>query len=213
MKIEIGKTRPENFRESWPGEYSYFSHFEHGAIVPDVLSMITTKKESGIPNACFHSGTVFTGDPGAYYVVMPGFVEGSHTYANILRDREFCVNFLSSKYYPACKKTVQFNSDEDDEIAAGGFTPERCKTIGVPRIGEAMLSFECKLISAQAIDGRGRNILLIVEVQLAHGDENCHKLDMLCGENGCMYNIPSPQNPLTEERMPTAAAFLKPFDL
>lgn len=42
-------------------------------------------------------------------------------------------------------------------------------------------------------------------------DENCHKLEYICGEHGFIYNIPSPQNPLTEERMPTAAASLTPF--
>ena len=55
---------------------------------------------------------------------MPGLTPDSHTGTNILRDREFCVNFLSSKFYAACKKTVEENEYETDEIFTGGFTAE-----------------------------------------------------------------------------------------
>jgi flavin reductase (DIM6/NTAB) family NADH-FMN oxidoreductase RutF len=213
MKVEIGKARPENFKESWPGEYSFFSHFEHSAIVPEALSLITTVKGNGKPNACFHSGTTFTGDPEHYYVIMPGFTEESHTYHNILRDKEFCINYLSSQYYADCKKTIKHNKEGDDEIAAGGFTAEACKEIAPQRVAEAIISIECKLHSTHDIDGHGRHILLIGEVLLAHVDENSHILDRICGPNGFMYNIPSPQSPLTEERTPTAAAHLTPFKI
>jgi len=210
MKVEIGTERPDHFKESWPGEYSYFSHYEHGAIVPQVLSLITTLKENGKPNAAFHAGTVFAGDPTGYYAMMPG-LSFSHTYTNILRDKEFCINFLSSEYYDACKKTVEENGDETDEISAGGFTPEPCKTIGGFRIKEAILSFECKLTSVQDITGQNHLFLVIGQVQLGIVDERCHTLEHICGAKGFMYNIPAAQNPLKTERMPTAAAFLTPF--
>ncbi len=209
-KIELGKERPDNFKESWSGEYKYFSHFEHGAIVPQVLSMVTTMKENGKPNAAFHAGTVFSGDPSGYYVIMPG-ISYSHTYTNILRDKEFCVNFLSSEYYEACKRTVAENSEDTDEIIAGGFNAEPCKTISGFRIEEAILSFECKLVSIQDITGQNGLFMLIGQVQLGVVDENCHRLENICGSKGFMYHIPSPQNPLTDERMPTAAAYLTPF--
>lgn len=153
---------------------------------------------------------MFSGDPSGYYVIIPG-LSHSHTYENILRDKEFCVNFLSSKYYSNCKKTVAENGDDTDEIAAGGFTAELCKTIGGNRIAEAMLSYECKLTSVQDITGRNKLFMVIGQVQLVTIEENCHKLDFMCGPDGFMYNIPSPQNPLTEERLPTAAAYLTPF--
>lgn len=209
MKIEVGKARPENFKEAWPGEYVFFSHFEHNAVVPQVLSMITTTKPNGKTNACFHSGAAFMGDKNGYYILLPGICN-SHTYENILRDREFAVNFLSSQFYSSCKKTVAENEEDTDEILVGGFTPEPCKTIGGFRIKESILALECKLVSTQDLTGSG-HFLFVGQVELAIVDENCHKLENICGENGFMYNIPSPQSPLTQERMPTAAAFLTPF--
>ena len=213
MKIEIGKERPAHFKEAWPGEYSYFSHFEHSTVVPHVLSMITTKKSNGKPNACFHCGTVFTGDPSGYYVIMPGLTPDSHTGANILRDGVFCVNFLSGKYYSACKKTIEENGDDTDEIAAGGLTAEPCKTIDGYRIQEALLTFECKLSTTLDVTGQGRAMMFIGQVQLAAVEDGGHLLQNMCGPDGFMYNIPSPQNPLTAERMPTGAAYLTPFDI
>ena len=37
MKIEIGKEKPANFKEMWPGELEFFSHFDCAAVVPNVL--------------------------------------------------------------------------------------------------------------------------------------------------------------------------------
>ena len=85
-----------------------------------------------------------------YYIILPGMGQ-SHTYANILREKEFCVNFISSKYYMACGKTIEHNDEGDDEISVGGFTAMPCKTISVPRIEESIVSFECKLVSTHDI--------------------------------------------------------------
>ncbi|MCL2884659.1 MAG: hypothetical protein FWF49_04170, partial [Oscillospiraceae bacterium] len=88
MKIEIGKTKPANFKEAWPGELSFSSHFECGAVVPNVLSLITTLKENGTNNACFYAGTTFAGNAENYYIILPGLGQ-SHTFSNITRDKEF----------------------------------------------------------------------------------------------------------------------------
>lgn len=210
MKIEIGKTKPANFTEACPGELSMSSHFECGAVVPNVLSMITTAKENGKPNACFYAGITFAGGPENYYVVMP-WAGQSHTYFNILRDKEFCVNFISSKYCGACNKTIEHNSDDDDEISVGGFTSEPCKTIKIPRLGEAFISLECKLTEAHDIAGLGKEKIFIGEVQLAHVEEGFHQLDKICSLDGFMFNINSAQNLKSDERMPYAKAYLTPF--
>ena len=212
MKIEIGKTKPENFTETYPGELSNSSHFECGAVVPNVLSLITTTKENGRSNACFYAGTTFAGDAEHFYIILPN-LGGSHTSTNILRDKEFCVNFLSSKYYKACGLTIEHNDEDDDEITAGGFTAKPCKTVKVPRIEESIVSFECKLVSSHDILGDGKTVIYIGEVQLAHVEENSHLMDRLTGPNGFMYNINSAQNLLSKERMPYGAAYLTPFEI
>lgn len=52
MKIEIGSSKPEKYKEYWPGQYKVFSHFEYIAGVPQPLFVISTLKENGKPNLC-----------------------------------------------------------------------------------------------------------------------------------------------------------------
>ena len=54
MKIRIGKERPVHFREEYPGQFEIVSHMECAAGVPQVLFAITTWKQNGKPNVCFH---------------------------------------------------------------------------------------------------------------------------------------------------------------
>ena len=212
MKIEIGKERPVNFKETYPGELVNNSHFDCGAVVPNVLSLITTLKENGKHNACFYAGSTFAGDNSNYFIILPGMGQ-SHTYANILREREFCVNFISSRYYNACGKTIESNGESDDEINVGGFTAMPCKTIKAPRVEESIVSFECRLASAHSITGNGDNVIIIGEVMVAHIEENSHLLERISGQDGFMYNINSAQNLNSEERMPYGAAYLTPFEI
>lgn len=166
MKIEIGNTRPDNFIDRWPEEFRIFSHFEMALGIPHTLFLITTFKDNGLPNACFQSWSSFYGDKGGYYVLTP-LVQHTHTYHNILKRREFCVNFVSARYFDACYQTV-FNNDEGtDEIAVAGFTPEPARCVAVPRIQEAFLSLECQLKTTLDLSGEGIQSLVIGQVLLA----------------------------------------------
>jgi flavin reductase (DIM6/NTAB) family NADH-FMN oxidoreductase RutF len=170
MKIEIGNTRPDNFIDRWPGEFNIFSHFEMALGIPHALFLITTFKDNGMPNACFQSWSSFYGDRGGYYVLTP-LVQHTHTYHNILKRREFCINFVSARYFDACYQTVFNNDDETDEIAAGGFTPEPARCVAVPRIQEAFLSLECQLKTDLDLSGQGIQSLVIGQVLLAAMEE------------------------------------------
>ena len=55
MKIEIGKDFPQYFKPAYLEEFDLFSHFEVTAGIPTVLFAVTTWKENGKPNVCFHS--------------------------------------------------------------------------------------------------------------------------------------------------------------
>lgn len=213
MKLEIGKQRPENFRESWPGQYEFFSHFEFTSGIPQALFLITTLKENGKPNACFHSWSAFSGDGGGFYAVMPGLGMHTHTYKNIIREKEFCVNFISSEYYDACIKTIEENSDDIDEIAAGGFTIEESKTVKAPRIKEAFLSLECTLKSTTDLSEKGITSLIIGQVNLASVEEGYHEIEKICGKEGFMFNVHSPKNISTGEGNTTALAVLNTIKL
>ena len=214
MKIEIGKERPEYFKEAYPRELDGASHFGCAAVIPEVLSLITTFKENRKPNATFYAGTSFAGDSNGHFVIIP-YPEtgGGHIYTNIIRDGGFCVNYLSSKYYGACIKTIENNGDEDDEVAAGGFTSELCTTVKAPRITESIISLECVFKSTYKLPGHSRALLLIGEVQYAHIEAGYHIRDKICSPDGFMYNINSAQDLSGGERTPWGAAYLTPFEI
>ncbi|TWH49449.1 flavin reductase family protein [Sporomusa sp. KB1] len=200
MKLEILTQKPDFFQEEWPGHYDIFHWFEFVCGIPHPLFLLTTYKDNGQPNACLHSWSSFSGDGGGFYAVMPGILQRSHTYQNILRTKEFCVNFLSSDYLEMCQKTVINNDAETDEFAAGGFTLEPSKTINTPRIKESFLSLECSLELEKDLSQMGISALIIGKVGAIALDEsftgNAFKR---YGQDGFMFNIHQPKNPLNAE--------------
>lgn len=209
MKIEIGEQKPERFKEYWPGQYKIFSHYEFVSGVPSVLFLITTLKENGKTNACFHAWSSFSGDSGGYFAIMPGLMQHTHTYKNILRDKEFCINFLRPEYYDACGVTIKQNGDDVDELEAAGFTPEPAKLIRSPRIREAFMVYECTLESYADLSGAGVGAMIVGRVKHAAVDETHVGVDAMCGQNGFMFNIHSPKDPKTGEGKQSAVARLE----
>ena len=194
MKIEIGAKKPDNFIDRWPGEFRIFSHFEMALGIPHSLFLITTVKENGKPNACFQSWSSFSGDEGGYFAITP-IMQTTHTYQNILRTKEFCINFINASYFDACYRTVTDNSDDTDEIAAGGFTAEQASCISVPRIREAFLSLECAFHSNTDLSGKGITSLIIGKVLSAAIDEDyLNGSENKYGKDGFMYYLYDLQN-------------------
>jgi flavin reductase (DIM6/NTAB) family NADH-FMN oxidoreductase RutF len=189
MKIEIPDGMPDNFEDRWLDEFRIFSHFEMALGIPHSLFLITTLKENGKSNACFQSWSSFSGDCGGYFAITP-ILQKTHTYANILRTKEFCINFISAKYFDACYKTIVNNAEETDEIAAGGFSPEKAQNINVPRIQEAFLSLECAFHSNVDLSGQGIWSLITGRV-LSAAVESGHLngSDKKYGPDGFMYYL------------------------
>jgi len=123
-KIEMGTSKPENFVPTWDGQYDFFSHLEFACGIPNLMFAVTTLKENGKSNVCFHSWSTFCGDGQAFHAILGGLSQHGHTYKNIARTGEFVVNFLSKDYYDNLIKTIQQNSEDTDEFEAGGFTKE-----------------------------------------------------------------------------------------
>lgn len=212
MKIEIGEKRPKCYKEYWEGVYDIFSHYESIANVPHSLFLITTLKENGKANACLHSWSAFSGDAGGFFAILSGLLMNSHTYGNILREKEFCVNFLDHTYYDACIKTIKNNSDEEDEISIAGFTAEKSSLVKAPRIKEAFLSFECNLHSNTDLSGKGISSMIIGRVVNAAIEGEHDEADKLCGEKGFMYYVSAPKNPATGDGAEFGAiSILKPM--
>ena len=94
MKIEIEKIFHSISNRHIRKNLTCFPHFEVTAGIPTVLFAITTWKGNGRPNVCFHSWSCFHGDKTAFFAVMGNLYQHTHTYANIQREKCFCINFL-----------------------------------------------------------------------------------------------------------------------
>ena len=144
MKHEINIQQPDYLIEDWPGKFETFSWLEYVVNVPNPIFIVTTRKVNGAANANLHSWGLLIGDCGNYTSLL-ALLNHSHTYANILREREWCLNFPSFKDYPACFATVAHNQADNDEILDAGFRSEPARTVKAPRIAECALNLECRL--------------------------------------------------------------------
>lgn len=209
MKREMDMTSAPLFYQNWAGQFESFSHMEFACAIPQVLFLISTVKDNGKPNLCFHSWSCFGGDAGGYFAVMQNVPHLSHTYRNIVREGEFCINFVSAQYYPNCIATIQSNAPADDEFEAGHFTPEPARTVKAPRVRESFLSLECELACNVDLSRQGLHSMIIGRVRNAAADEAyIEGLDKRFGKEGFMFNIHEPADYATGQLLDTHAATL-----
>ncbi len=207
MKIEIGSEFPRRFQSAYPEEFELFSHFEVTAAIPTALFAITTWKENGRPNVCFHAWSCFHGDKTAFFAVMGNLYQHTHTYANIQREKCFCINFLPIKDYDNLVATIHCNDLETDEFAAGGFTRSDAKTIHAPAIQEAFLNLECTLLETRDLSGAGKTAMVIGKVRhISVAEEYAQGYARRYGKDGFMLLIPAPQDLVSGEPNPSAIA-------
>ncbi len=145
MKHVFGPVKPECVVDSWPGQFSsIFSWLDYLFALPRAVSVITTRKEHGAPNACPDAWGTLIGGGNDYFSLVPIHLH-YHTYANILREREWCINFPDSSMESKWDHTMRNNGPDNDEITDAGFTVEPAQTIKAPRIAECLVNLECRL--------------------------------------------------------------------
>lgn len=204
MKLQVGTERPGHFQPGYPEQWDIVSHLECAAGIPQALFAITTRKENGQPNVCFHSWSCFHGDKTAFFAVLGGLFQHTHTYANILREGVFCLNFLPLSAYEGLCKTILSNQEDLDEIQAGGFTLEPAATLDVPCIRESFLQLECTLEEAKDLSGAGITAMVTGRVRQVRVEEAYAKeLDRRYGPAGFMLLASAPQNLQTGQASPS----------
>jgi hypothetical protein len=131
MDIEIGTQIPPTFSRNGLNSFELFSFLEFALGFRRFCLLSQRNKPDDLPNVCPHTWSSFVSgkDGCGYYAVLGGLMERTHTYRNILRDRCFCINFLSSTYYDAMMRAISQNEVTRDEFAVCGFTKAECKTI------------------------------------------------------------------------------------
>ena len=204
MKLQVGTERPGHFQPGYPEQWDIVSHLECAAGIPQALFAITTRKENGRPNVCFHSWSCFHGDKTAFFAVLGGLFQHTHTYANILREGVFCLNFLPLSAYEGLCKTILYNQEDLDEIQAGGFTLEPAATMDAPCIRESFLQLECTLEEAKDLSGAGITAMVTGRVQQVRLEEAyARELDRRYGPAGFMLLASAPQNLQTGHASPS----------
>lgn len=204
MKLQVGTERPGHFQPGYPEQWDIVSHLECAAGIPQALFAITTRKENGQPNVCFHSWSCFHGDKTAFFAVLGGLFQHTHTYANILREGVFCLNFLPLSAYEGLCKTILYNQEDLDEIQAGGFTLEPAATMDVPCIRESFLQLECTMEEAKDLSGAGITAMVTGRVRQVRVEEAYAKeLDRRYGPAGFMLLASAPQNLQTGQASPS----------
>ena len=144
MKHEIQIDTPENLAEIWPGSYDLFSWLEYAVTIPYPMFLITTRKSNGEPNACLHSWGFLVGDRDNFTAII-GLLDYYHTFENVLREGEWCLNYPSLDDYEKCFQTIHVNEADNDEITEAGLTVEPAQVIQAPRIAECQINLECRL--------------------------------------------------------------------
>ena len=135
------------------------------------------------------------------------FYQHTHTYANIQREKCFCINFLPISCYDRLVNTIHQNEWDDDEFAAGGFTVSNAKTIHAPAISEAFLTMECTLKEIQDLSGAGITAMVIGQVQRISVEETyAQGYEQRYGKDGFMLLVPAPQDLVTGEPNQSAIA-------
>ena len=133
-----------------------------------------------------------------------------HLYPS-LKERGCCVlNFPDAAVYERCRRSIDNNQWETDEITASGLTAEPAIRVNAPRIAECFLNIECEYLWEHPLCAGGAVTVALRAVHLcmddAHYDD--HALGRY-GESGYLYNINSPRNPETGEASPEGLAVLE----
>jgi flavin reductase (DIM6/NTAB) family NADH-FMN oxidoreductase RutF len=200
MKHEIKVSTPENLEEIWPGSYQLFSWLEYVVTIPHPLFVITTRKPNGKPNACLHSWGFLVGDRDNYTSIL-AVLDYYHTYENILREGEWCLNYPSVDDYEKCFQTIHVNEADNDEITEAGLTVESSQVIRAPRIAECQINLECQLEWHHSLYEDSQWHLTAGRVVHVAMDENVLTRDPAerMRNMRLMYNIRGTINPLNRE--------------
>lgn len=121
-----------------------------------------------------------------------------HTYENVLEVDEVVINIVNFSMVEQMSLASTEYPKGVNEFEKSGFTPVASTKVKPPRVAEAPVAFECKVIEVKPIGGKaGSGNLVICEVILAHfkdeilDDEqriNPYKLDAVARLGGNWYS-------------------------
>lgn len=135
------------------------------SILPRPIAFVSTKSKEGISNlAPFSFFTGVTSDPPTLCFAPNRNSDGTKkdTLINIEETGQFAVHVVSAEVMEAMSQSAANFPPEVDEFKEVGLTEAPSVTIDVPRIKEAKICMECKLLQTVSVADNG--FLVIGEV-------------------------------------------------
>jgi flavin reductase (DIM6/NTAB) family NADH-FMN oxidoreductase RutF len=131
-------------------------HDPFNAIVgPRPIGWISTRSHTGVPNLAPYSFfNAFNYTPPIVGFASIGYKD---TVRNVEETGEFCWNLATRALAERMNATCAAVPPDVDEFALAGLTPAASRLVGVPRVAEAPVSFECRLtqlVQLQRADGQ-----------------------------------------------------------
>ncbi len=191
------KKQPEYLIEDWPGKYETFSWIEFAVTIPNAIFVVTTLKENGMPNANIQSWGLMLNEGESNHFLM-AILRHQHTYSNIIRNGEWCINYLPRDRQVEALKTIQNNTEVNDEIVNSGLTPLKLHCMQTPGISESKIVLECKLKWHKALVDNSRWELFCGEICGFHLDDSILIADpeKRIANLNLMYNVRGTVNPV-----------------
>lgn len=168
----MSAVRDEHYYE--PAKGHGLPHDPFNAIVgPRPIGWISTRAVDGTLNLAPYSFfNAFNYTPPLIGFSSTGWKD---TVANIEATGEFCWNLATRDLAEAMNATCATVGPEVDEFALAGLTPAPSRKVGVPRVAESRVSFECRLTQLiRLTDAAGTPVdawLSIGEVVAVHIDK------------------------------------------
>ena len=147
-----------------------------GSITPRPIAFVSTLGADGVPNlAPFSFFTGISSNPPAVGF-SPVITRGGRrrdSRVNAEETGEFVVNIVSHAIAQKMNETAVDVPPDVDEFSLSGLTQAKCEVVSAPRVAEAQVSMECKLLQVVEI---GREVLggafVIGEVVRFHIDDS-----------------------------------------
>lgn len=120
-----------------------------GSILPRPIAWVSTVSKEGVFNlAPFSFFTVVAAEPMTICFSPMRHTNGSKkdTLINIEETGEFVVNIVSEPLAEAMNQTSAALAPEVDEFQVAGLTPVPSESVQVPRVGESLVAYECRLL-------------------------------------------------------------------
>lgn len=172
-----------------------------GAVAPRPIAFASTiDKEGNVNLSPFSFFNCFSANPPI--LVFSPARRGrdnttKHTYENVLEVKEVVINIVNHPMVEQMSLASTEYGKGVNEFEKAGFTQVKSELVGPPRVGEAPVAFECKVIEVKPLGTEGgAGNLVICEVLLAHIkdeilDENAtidpFKLDAVARMGGNWY--------------------------